>query len=166
MLVAKAMPTYALTTSTHQRRALFTRTASAQMLLDALFHYRDHGRYRLHAFAIMPDHLHVLLTPAAGQTIEPWAQCIKGGFSHEFRKQFAGEVWQAGFHEHRVRNDADFANQIAYIAANPGKGGLVDYVFVHTRFRDQLDPAAADLAKPGRLATPLAGGPKDSDLRA
>ena len=139
------MPTYALTTTTYQRRALFTRTATAQMLVDALFHYRDQGRYQLHGFAVMPDHLHVLLTPATGQTIERCAQCIKGGFSHEFRKQFPAEVWQTGFHEHRVRNGADFANQIAYIAANPGKQGLSEYAFVHTSFLDQLDPIPAGL---------------------
>jgi putative transposase len=138
MLVA--METYALTTSTYQRRALFVVTANAELLVKTLFHYRDQGRYGLHGFVVMPEHLHVLLTPAPDQTIERCAQCIKGGFSHEVRAQFGGEVWQVGFHEHRIRDGEDFRKQLGYIAANPGKRGLVDWGFVHTRFMERLDP--------------------------
>ena len=134
------METYALTTSTHQRRALFVRTTNAELLVKTLFHYRDQGRYQLHGFVVMPEHLHVLLTPCEGQTIERCAQCIKGGFSHEVRAQFGGEVWQVGFHEHRVRDGEDFRRQLGYIAANPGKRGLVDWGLVHTRYLDRMDP--------------------------
>jgi putative transposase len=140
-----AMETYALTTATYQRRALFVVTKNAEMLVKALFHYRDQGRYRLHGFVVMPEHLHVLLTPSESQTIERCAQCIKGGFSHEVRKQFAGEVWQTGFHEHRIRDAEDFQRQLGYIAANPWKRRLADYPFVHTRFIDLLDPMPAHL---------------------
>jgi putative transposase len=100
-------------------------------------------RYQLHGFAIMPEHLHVLLTPSVNQTIERCAQCIKGGFSHEVRAQFAGEVWQPGFHEHRIRDGEDYRRQLEYIAANPERRQLADYPFVHTRFLDRLDPMPA-----------------------
>ena len=138
-----AMETYALTTTTYQRRALFVRTANAELLVQTLFYYRDQGRYLLHGFVVMPEHLHVLLTPAEGQTVERSAQCIKGGFSHEVRKQFGGEIWQTGFHEHRIRDREDFRSQLGYIAANPGKRGLVDYPFVHTRYLDRIDAIPA-----------------------
>jgi putative transposase len=115
------MESYALTTATYQRRVLFVVTKNAEMLVKTLFHYLDQGRYRLHGFVVMPEHLHVLLTPSESQTIERCAQCIKGGFSHDVRKQFAGEVWQTGFHEHRIRDAEDFRRQLGYIAANPGK---------------------------------------------
>lgn len=138
------MSTCALTTITFQRRALLTRTANAELLVKILFRYRDQGRFQLHGFAVMPEHLHVLLTPAPEQTVERCAQCIKGGFSFEMRKQFGGEVWQSGFHEHRVRDEIDFGNQLAYIAANPQKRGLVEWQHVHTRFVAILDPMPAD----------------------
>ena len=143
------MFTYAFTTATYGRRALFARTANAELLVSTLFHYRDEGRYRLHGFVVMPEHLHVLLTPAEGRTIERCAQCMKGGFSHAIRSQFGGQVWQSGFHEHRVRDAADFANQLAYIAANPEKRGLSDHAFVHTRYLSRLDPPPAHLMGTG-----------------
>ena len=139
------MSTHAVTTATHQRRALFLRTANSELLLSILFRYREQGRYLLHGFAIMPEHLHVLLTPGTNQTIERCVQCIKGGFSFEVRRQFSGEVWQAGFHEHRIRDEQDFQNQLAYIAANPGGRHLVDHQFVHTCFLDQTDPMPMSL---------------------
>ena len=139
------MQTYALTTTTYQRRSIFVKTAHAELLLKTLFHYRDHGRYRLHGFAIMPEHLHVLLSPASDQTIERCAQCIKGGFSHELRAIYAGEVWQTGFHDHRIRNVEDYCNQLTYIAKNPERRGLADYAFVHSRFQALMDPMPAGL---------------------
>ena len=140
MLSPTTLNTYAITTATYQRRALFVRTANAELLLSSLFHYRDEGRYRLHGFAIMPEHVHVLLSPSPTQTVERCAHCIKDGFSHQVRAQYGGEVWQKGFHEHRVRDAMDFQNQLSYIAANPERRRLFDYVFVHTRFSDRLDP--------------------------
>jgi putative transposase len=71
--------------------------------------------------------------------VERCAQFIKGGFSFSVRKQFTGEVWQAGFHEHRIRDAEDFRNQIEYIAGNPAKRRLVNYHFVHTNYLDRLD---------------------------
>ena len=62
--------TYAITTITAQRRALLQSTINADLILETLFHYRDEGRYELHGFAIMPEHIHDLLTPAVDQTIE------------------------------------------------------------------------------------------------
>ena len=115
------MPTYAITSVTYQRRALFMRTANADLLLGTIFQYRDQGRYLLHGFAIMPEHIHVLLTPSIQQTIERCAQCIKGGFSH------------------RVRDRIDFENQLAYIAANPERRKLVNYAYVHTNFPDKMN---------------------------
>lgn len=139
------MPTYAITTVTFQRRALFSRTANAELLIQTILLYRDDGRYRLHAFVVMPEHLHVLLTPCQNQTVERCAQCIKGGFSHQLRKDFRGEVWQPGFHEHRIRDAADFLNQAGYISANPEKRHFSDYPFVHTRYLDRLDPMPSEM---------------------
>jgi putative transposase len=143
MVFSTTMETYALTTTTYQRRALFVRTANAELLVQTLFHYRDQGSYELHGFVVMPEHLHVLLTPSSTQTIERCTQCIKGGFSHEVRKQFAREVWQPGFHEHRIRDGEDFRRQLGYIAANPEKRGLIEWAFVHTRLIDRMDPMPA-----------------------
>ena len=94
--------TYVLTTVAHQRRRVFQRDAVAETFVATVFRYRDAGKFQLHAFVAMPDHVHLLLTPAADTAIERCAQLIKGGFSFAVRKEFAGEVWQEGYYAHRV----------------------------------------------------------------
>ena len=93
----------------------------------------------------MPEHFHILLTPGRGQTVERSVQFIKGGFSFVVNKQFSGQIWQQGFHEHRVRDSEDFSNQMAYIARNPDRKHLRNYPYVHTNYLDRLDSMPASL---------------------
>src|ERR1700694_5541085 len=130
--------TYALTAVTHQRHRLFQRTESAELLSATILRYREQGKFLLHGFVVIPDHLHALITPA--DSIERSAQLIKGGFSFALRKIFPGEVWQDGYHEHRIRDAEDFNSPLLYIANNPNRLDFVDYLHVHTRHSNQLDP--------------------------
>jgi putative transposase len=45
------------------------------------------GKFRLHDFVVMPDHLHLLITVGSGMTIEKAMQFIKGGFSYRLKKE-------------------------------------------------------------------------------
>jgi putative transposase len=49
--------TFFVTTVTAQRRALFLVDANSRLLIETLQHYREQGKYLLHEFVIMPDHL-------------------------------------------------------------------------------------------------------------
>ncbi len=111
---------------------------NAILLREILFHYRDEKRYRLHPFVIMPDHLHLLLTPAEDQSLERCAQCIKGGFSHAMRAQtgWKAEIWQRSFHERRIRDEKDYRIHCDYIAGNPA---TPDYEFLEMN-GPTLDP--------------------------
>ena len=81
----------------------------------------------MHAFVVMPDHVHILLTPAPEMAVERCAQLIKGGFSFAVRKGFPGEVWQEGYHAHRVVDEDDLRNQTIYILSNPAKRRIDAY---------------------------------------
>src|SRR5258705_13240834 len=73
--------------------------------------YKRERRFRLHAFVLMPEHVHLLITPAPSITLERALQLIKGGYSHAFGIAFRrGEVWQRGFTDHRIRDAEDFAH--------------------------------------------------------
>ena len=109
-------------------------------MIALLFRNRDQGRFSLHGFVVMPDHLHVLLTPAPDQSLERCVQFIKGGFSFAIRDEFRGELWQVGHHEHRVRDAEDFRNQLLYIGNNPIRRQYAEYPHVHTASPGKLDP--------------------------
>ena len=98
----------------------------ARLFLKTLYHYRREGRYTLHAFVLMPDHVHLLLTPAHDVTIERAVQLIKGGYSHAVGTLIGrnSEVWQRGFTDHRIRDPQDFAHHRDYIHHNPVAGKI------------------------------------------
>ncbi len=137
--------TYAITVLTHQRRSHFQRTANAELFITTLFRYRDAGKFGVHGFVVMPDHVHVLITPAIDHSTARCIQLIKGGYSHAVRVQSPGEIWHSGYHEHRIRDAEDFAAQKQYIANNPNRKHLDNYAHVHTdpNHSDRLDEAPA-----------------------
>lgn len=141
-----------ITTITAQRQPIFGREAVANLLIETLAHYRDERKYLLHEFVIMPDHLHVLLTPADEISLERAVQFIKGGFS--FRLKFRGPVWQASFSNHRIRGLEDYENHREYIRMNPVRARLAeraeDYPYSSAASAMQLDPIPQGL-KPRSL---------------
>lgn len=120
--------TYFVTTKTWQNRAIFRVPETAQIVAEQIVHYRDEGAYKLHAFVVMPDHIHVLLTPGSATSIEKAMQYINGGSSHRLHAERAHRmtIWQAGFHDWTVRDEEDFASKVDYIQLNPVRAGLVD----------------------------------------
>ena len=142
-LAPQEIRTFFITAVTANRRKLFQVESNANLLLDILNENRSKGRLLIHAFVIMPDHLHALITPT--ESIERSAQLIKGGLSFAIREQFKGTIWQEGFHEHRIRDLEDFQNQRLYIANNPTRKGYEEYPFVHTVFPQNTDSAPSHL---------------------
>jgi putative transposase len=113
---AASQGTFFVSTQTLNRRRLFQVDANCQLLFDTLQHYRREGHYKLHAFVIMPDHIHLLLTPQE-ISIERAMMLIKGGFSHKMESKFS--IWQRGFTDRRMRGRIDFENHRNYIHDNP-----------------------------------------------
>jgi putative transposase len=119
---APRLGTFFVTTATHNRRRLFQVSANAELLIETLQHYRRQGYYKLHAFVVMPDHVHLIVTPQ-GLTIERAVGFIKGGFSRRLASKFP--VWQRGFTDHRIRDAEDMETRRRYLHMNPVRAGLV-----------------------------------------
>src|SRR5437016_3174624 len=92
---------YFVTTKCHESRHIFQISEIAQILLRTLFHYRDQNAYFLHEFVIMPDHLHVIITPSETTSLEKAVGLIKGASSHQIHKErnHKLEIWQQGFYD-------------------------------------------------------------------
>lgn len=111
-----------VTTVTIQRLPIFRRETNAKLLIDILAHYRDSRKFLLQEFVIMPDHIHLLLTPTEEISLERVMQFIKGGFS--FRMKERGSIWQPSFTNHRIRDHEDFERHRDYIRMNPVRARL------------------------------------------
>ena len=116
-----------MTTKAWENRSLFRVTETAEIVLEILARHRAAGAYLLHEFVLMPDHLHVLLTPGPTTTLEKAMQLIKGGSSFEIhrRREHKMNIWQAGFQDHTIRDFKDYGIKAKYIRMNPVQAGLV-----------------------------------------
>ena len=112
----QADQTYFITFATAQRRPFFRQEPWALMLVNILERYLH--EYELHDFVLMPDHIHLLLSPHG--TVERSVQLIKGGFSFQAKRAFAWklDIWQPGFSDHRVRDHDDYFTHVACIRKN------------------------------------------------
>jgi putative transposase len=145
--------TYLVTAVTAERRSLFQVTATAELLEQTLFGYRSQGKFLLHAFVIMPDHFHALITPAPDVSLEKAMQFIKGGFS--FRLKSKLDVWMRSFNESQILSEEKFLKCVRYIEENPVRRGLAStpaaYPF-SSAARKPLDPMPVHLQSTGNEA--------------
>lgn len=140
--------TYAVTISTFLQHSHFQKPAHADLFLASLFRYREQHKFHLHGFAIMPNHVHLLLTPTNNHTLPKCIQLIKGGYSFAARALTQKEIWHTGYHEHRVRDFSDYLNQLRYVENNPPAARLpatYPYVHTHAPHATHLDPCPISL---------------------
>ena len=92
----------------------------------------ENGRtIKLHAFVVMPDHVHMLFTPLQ-KGHEEWFSLakimngIKGASAHSVNKLLnrKGTLWEPESFDRIVRGDGGFARWKLYIIANPISAGL------------------------------------------
>jgi putative transposase len=119
--------TFFITSVTNARRPIFRSDRSARLLLDVLKENREAARFLVHEFVVMPDHFHLIITPAENVSLEKAAQYIKGGFSFLAKRElnYATLIWEESFTNHRVHDEEDYARHREYIHQNPVEARLV-----------------------------------------
>src|SRR5260370_20864894 len=116
------------------------------MMIETRLNHRDRRVCALHEFIVMPDHLHLLLTPSSTTSVEKSMQFIKGGSSHQIHKarKQKMEIWQVGFHDWTIRDWNDWQTKVEYIHSNPVRAKLVqraeDWQHSSARGKFSLDP--------------------------
>ncbi len=107
---------------------MFQTERSAELFLDVLESYRLQHKFMLHAFVVVPDHFHIVLTPTEGITLERCVQYLKGGFSFRAKRELGirREIWQPKYHDRRIRDAKECAGLVRYLEDNPVKRGLAE----------------------------------------
>lgn len=112
----------------------------AMMVQDSLLHFDDE-RYWLLAWVIMPNHVHLLLTPCITWSLSRIMKDLKSFTSREANKILnrRGRFWMEDYFDRYVRDAKHFASAIAYIENNPVKARLCakpeDWPFSSAPFR-------------------------------
>jgi REP element-mobilizing transposase RayT len=98
----------------------------AQLVQDALLYF-DGVRYRLFAWVVMPNHVHVLIEPSKGCTVSNIVQSWKSFTAKKANELLGrtGAFWWPEYFDRAIRDERHFGMAITYIHENPVKAGLV-----------------------------------------
>ncbi len=105
-MAPQELRTYFVTSATASRRRLFQIEQNAILFIEVLQEQRAKNRLQLHAFVVMPDHVHLIITPAPEVSLEKAMQYIKGNFS--FRLKSKLDVWERSYTNHRIVDRYDY----------------------------------------------------------
>jgi putative transposase len=117
-----------VTTNTAHRRALFGAEAAARLFMEVLDEVRLETIFRLLAFVVMPDHVHLVLIPSMSCSLGEFMQLLKGRFSRRYNGVTGGSgtLWQSRYHERSLRSESELVAAIEYVHLNPVTAGLVE----------------------------------------
>lgn len=103
----------------------FTDPRIASIVQDALLNL-DGKRYKLIAWVIMPNHVHILIRSLPGHPISEIMQTLKSFTSHEANKILGrkGSFWSKEYFDRYIRNARHFQATVRYIEENPVKARL------------------------------------------
>ena len=95
-----------------------------------LQHLKDgNGKfYILFAAVVMPDHVHVVLTPIKGYSLSRIMKGIKGVSAKKLNslRRTVGPLWQNESFDRIIRDEHELQEKLRYMLNNPLKKGLTD----------------------------------------
>jgi len=135
---------YMATTVSFNREPLFADKNAASILMACLLFGKKEGWYYLLSFVIMPDHLHVIVTPNR-KNITGIMKSIKGFSARKINELYDrnGSIWQDGYFDYVLDREEIVLSKTRYIEDNPVRKGLVqcpeEYSFSSAKCRDLTD---------------------------
>ena len=129
---------YYLTIVTHQRNPILIENIT--LLRESFRVSKIQYHYRINEIVVLPDHLHMIITPNHASDYPHIVRTIKQYFSKycdpkyyayleqskSRNKEGYRPVWQKKYYEHTIRDEEDFQEKVRYMYNNPVKHTLVD----------------------------------------
>jgi len=116
---------------------LLKKSQVAGIIKNALQHF-DGIRYKLHAWCIMPNHVHVIVEPLAEYKLSTIVHSWKSFTANKINRLLnrKGKLWQHEPYDHIIRSETEYWEHIEYVWNNPDKAGLSNCL----RWRIDLEP--------------------------
>lgn len=99
----------------------------SELVRDSIW-FLGRSRFRLHSWVIMPNHAHLLITPAKDETLESLMHSLKSFTAHKANRVLgrSGSFWSKEYFDRFMRDGEHFQKTLRYIEMNPVKAGLCD----------------------------------------
>ena len=104
---------------------MFARPDRATRLIEIVQKHSTAYRFAIHAYCVMPDHFHLLVTGLRPESdLLAFVKNVKQTSSAEFARDSNGVVWQKKFYDHILRQGEPCDAVAGYIWMNPVRAGL------------------------------------------
>jgi putative transposase len=111
----------------NNRQAIFAKTADYQRLLDLLDDNARQFEVAIHAYVLMSNHFHLLVTPQSSDGLPQMMQAVGRRYVRYFNdsQQRSGTLWEGRYRSTLIQTDRYLLACMAYIDLNPVRAGLV-----------------------------------------
>jgi REP element-mobilizing transposase RayT len=101
-------------------------------MMAAALRFGEGKRYRLLAWCVMPNHVHVVVRLFPGQelarVVKGWKNFSAYAANHALGRK--GRFWQREYYDRLIRNADELGRAVRYIVENPAKAGLRNWGWV------------------------------------
>ena len=116
-----------VTIAVRNRQPVFADPSIASDAIGVLRSLTAARGVRIFAFCVMPDHVHLVMSPSENCSIITFVGQFKNlVLRSSWKHRVVGSFWQQGFWDHFLRADDDLRPAVEYVLANPVRAGLVD----------------------------------------
>lgn len=111
----------------NNRQDIFRDVGDYQRMLDLLFEHSRAFKVDIHAYVLMSNHLHLLLTPQEEQALSKMMQAVGRSYVQAFNKvhRRTGTLWEGRYRSTLIQTDRYLLACMAYIDLNPVRAHMV-----------------------------------------
>ena len=119
-----------VTICTDNKEKLFDSKVSGKIITNELLRTANDLRFRILCYCLMPDHLHVIVSPGESNlSLSKFLNIFKGRTTAVFKeKKDFKKIWQRSAFDHVLRTEEDLRAIIEYIMNNPVRKGIVEKI--------------------------------------
>lgn len=119
--------TYHISIRGNNKQNILERDTNKRLFLESLRKFKSRFGFKLYAFILMDNHVHLVIEANHYANISKIMQAITLSYSVKFRKRnpYVGYVWQGRFKSNVIDDDKYILECIEYIHNNPVRVGLV-----------------------------------------
>lgn len=111
----------------NDRQVIFRDNFDRERLLTLLYESSRRFKVAVHAYVLMDNHFHLLLTPETSEGLPQMMQAVGRSYVRYYNNRHArtGTLWEGRYRSSLIESEAYLLTCMAYIDANPVRASMV-----------------------------------------
>jgi putative transposase len=111
----------------HSRNPVFLDNNDYQTYLDFIYHASRRHQCEVHAYVLMTNHIHLLVTPAKDKSVSKFMHAVNSHYVPYFNFTYgtSGSIWEGRFKASLINNEQYLLTCMRYIELNPVRARMV-----------------------------------------